>query len=527
MKKTSLPLFTDSFTPSVGSFPPTNEPSSRRLRTSARGASGGGRTLARGGRSRPRRDARRAPLPSSGRRRRLSRRGARARGFAGAVRYSRKVKPTRRAPSSGGFARGRRRSRVAAGPGLRLGSIAGTGGTFTTLSRAPSLETLDRVRVAGLARARADSAGKMDGHSGLERASARASRFGPRRSGRRATSRLPRSRPPRSPPGRGETPPATHSDAGLAPARRSCRVSRARDRREFVLHVGSAFSRRRTGRPISTPHGARAPALRARRRAPASAVGALRRPPLAPPAPGALGIPRPPVPAARPRADRPPPPPPGRPTHRQQRALSCHPARAHRLRDIANRRRPVARATMSLGTSPILAAAASDDLAAVRWLVERERIPVDLVGDWCVRDPRIGATTRPTRRADPPGMPPPLAVFPTGRGLSAAVSPSNPRAFSSRSRRSARAPLRASAPPREPSAPPSHPPRALPHPSSPLVRSSLTLPPPPSPPAPARPRLRFWFSSALFSPASATGSSPSPSLRPSVSGSRLESASRP
>ena len=77
---------------------------------------------------------------------------------------------------------------------------------------------------------------------------------------------------------------------------------------------------------------------------------------------------------------------------------------------------------MSLGTSPILAAAASDDLAAVRWLVERERIPVDLVGDWCVRDPRIGATTRPTRRADPPGMPPPLAVFPTGRGLSAAVS---------------------------------------------------------------------------------------------------------
>ena len=154
MKKTSLPLFTDSFPPSVGSFPPTNEPSSRRLRTSARGASGGGRTLARGGRSRPRRDARRAPLPSSGRRRRLSRRGARARGFAGAVRYSRKVKPTRRAPSSGGFARGGRRSRVAAGPGLRLGSIAGTGGTFTTLSRAPSLETLDRVRVAGLARAR-------------------------------------------------------------------------------------------------------------------------------------------------------------------------------------------------------------------------------------------------------------------------------------------------------------------------------------------------------------------------------------
>lgn len=107
---------------------------------------------------------------------------------------------------------------------------------------------------------------------------------------------------------------------------------------------------------------------------------------------------------------------------------------------------------MSLGTSPILAAAASDDLAAVRWLVERERIPVDLVGDWCVRDPRIGATTRPTRRADPPGMPPPLAVFPTGRGLSAAVSPSFPPFLPDpdgpRERPSARAPLRASrAPP--------------------------------------------------------------------------------
>lgn len=105
---------------------------------------------------------------------------------------------------------------------------------------------------------------------------------------------------------------------------------------------------------------------------------------------------------------------------------------------------------MSLGTSPILAAAASDDLAAVRWLVERERIPVDLVGDWCVRDPRIGATTRPTRRADPPGMPPPLAVFPTGRGLSAAVSSPSSAPFlpDPDVRRSARAPLRASrAPP--------------------------------------------------------------------------------
>ena len=34
-------------------------------------------------------------------------------------------------------------------------------------------------------------------------------------------------------------------------------------------------------------------------------------------------------------------------------------------------------ATMSLSTSPILAAAASNDLHTVRWLVERESVPVD------------------------------------------------------------------------------------------------------------------------------------------------------
>lgn len=39
---------------------------------------------------------------------------------------------------------------------------------------------------------------------------------------------------------------------------------------------------------------------------------------------------------------------------------------------------------MSLSTSPILAAAASNDLQGVRWLVERENVPVDQIGDWCV-----------------------------------------------------------------------------------------------------------------------------------------------
>jgi len=111
---------------------------------------------------------------------------------------------------------------------------------------------------------------------------------------------------------------------------------------------------------------------------------------------------------------------------------------------------------MSLGTSPILAAAASDDLAAVRWLVERERIPVDLVGDWCVRDPRIGATTRPTRRADPPGDAttprrfPDRPWFERGRFpvFSARLLFPIPTFDGPRERPSARAPLRASrAPP--------------------------------------------------------------------------------
>jgi len=42
---------------------------------------------------------------------------------------------------------------------------------------------------------------------------------------------------------------------------------------------------------------------------------------------------------------------------------------------------------MSLSTSPILAAAASNDLQGVRWLVEREAIPLDMIGDWCVKTP--------------------------------------------------------------------------------------------------------------------------------------------
>ena len=41
---------------------------------------------------------------------------------------------------------------------------------------------------------------------------------------------------------------------------------------------------------------------------------------------------------------------------------------------------------MSLSTSPILAAAASNDLHTVRWLVERESVPVDCSADWLVPD---------------------------------------------------------------------------------------------------------------------------------------------
>lgn len=41
-----------------------------------------------------------------------------------------------------------------------------------------------------------------------------------------------------------------------------------------------------------------------------------------------------------------------------------------------------ARDIMSLSTSPILAAAASNDLQGIRWLVEREAVPLDMIGDW-------------------------------------------------------------------------------------------------------------------------------------------------
>jgi hypothetical protein len=37
---------------------------------------------------------------------------------------------------------------------------------------------------------------------------------------------------------------------------------------------------------------------------------------------------------------------------------------------------------MSLSTSPILAAAASNDLQGVRWLAEREAVHLDMIGDW-------------------------------------------------------------------------------------------------------------------------------------------------
>jgi hypothetical protein len=37
---------------------------------------------------------------------------------------------------------------------------------------------------------------------------------------------------------------------------------------------------------------------------------------------------------------------------------------------------------MSLSTSPVLAASASNDLAQMRWLIERQSVPVDFMGDW-------------------------------------------------------------------------------------------------------------------------------------------------
>ena len=42
-----------------------------------------------------------------------------------------------------------------------------------------------------------------------------------------------------------------------------------------------------------------------------------------------------------------------------------------------------------MSTSPILAAAASNDLHTVRWLVERESVPVDCSADWLVPDSNI------------------------------------------------------------------------------------------------------------------------------------------
>ena len=49
---------------------------------------------------------------------------------------------------------------------------------------------------------------------------------------------------------------------------------------------------------------------------------------------------------------------------------------------------------MSLSTSPILAAAASNDLQGIRWLIEREGVPVDLMGDLRAR-PRTPHPPRP------------------------------------------------------------------------------------------------------------------------------------
>ena len=46
------------------------------------------------------------------------------------------------------------------------------------------------------------------------------------------------------------------------------------------------------------------------------------------------------------------------------------------------------RRIMSLSTAPMLAAAASNDLEGIRYLVEHEAVPLDLHGDWCVTEDR-------------------------------------------------------------------------------------------------------------------------------------------
>lgn len=38
-----------------------------------------------------------------------------------------------------------------------------------------------------------------------------------------------------------------------------------------------------------------------------------------------------------------------------------------------------------LSTAPVAAAAASNDVVGVRWALERDGAPVDLLGDWCAR----------------------------------------------------------------------------------------------------------------------------------------------
>jgi len=55
---------------------------------------------------------------------------------------------------------------------------------------------------------------------------------------------------------------------------------------------------------------------------------------------------------------------------------------------------------MSLSTSPVLAAAASNDLAQVRWLLERENVPVDFMGDWYA-EPRNGGKGLERQRRTP------------------------------------------------------------------------------------------------------------------------------
>ena len=75
-------------------------------------------------------------------------------------------------------------------------------------------------------------------------------------------------------------------------------------------------------------------------------------------------------------------------------------ARERLTKERGARVRTQARDDMSLSTSPVLAAAASNDLAQVRWLLERENVPVDFMGDWYA-EPRNGGKGLERQRRTP------------------------------------------------------------------------------------------------------------------------------